>query len=95
MERRARTSKGGTILKINAFSRNFQEMGLLFSQQIWETKRFATSGEGRETPAEFNCEERWIAHINGSCDFFVDSRTVSNNLKVPKDIAISGTYVVV
>lgn len=69
VESKPRTSKGGTILRANAFSKNFQEMGTLLSQQIWETKWLASSREGKVIPAELKFEETWIAHNNGSLPF--------------------------
>jgi len=66
VERRARTSKGGTRLKERAFSRNFHVMGMWLSKQIWETNRWASSIEGKSTPAELRLELSWIAHSCGS-----------------------------
>lgn len=84
MERRARTSIGWTMLRAKALSRNFQMIGTLLSQQMWETKALATSTEGRETPMAFKLEESLIAHRNGSLPFcwadWVSSTTLSTRL---------------
>lgn len=97
VESKARTRTGGTTLKLKAFSSNFQEMGALLCQQMWDTKRVANSGEGRETPAEFKWDDKWSAHNIGSPPFFsaifVSSRTLSQ-IRGHRVRAINGSYVV-
>lgn len=66
VDRSARTSIGGTILSVSAFSRNFQASGILLPQHICETRSSATSGDGMVTPEEVRLEESCIAHIKGS-----------------------------
>ena len=66
LERRARTSIGGAILPETAFSRNFHVIGTLLAQQIWDTRRCASSGDGSEVPAELRIDESWTAHRRGS-----------------------------
>lgn len=68
-ERRARTSRGGTIVTVIAFSRSFQERGVWFSQKMWETRRWARSGDGREIPAAERVKRSSRAHWSGSTFF--------------------------
>ena len=83
-ERRARTSIGGTIFNIRAFSRNFHKMGTLFSQQMYDTNTFASSAEGKDSPAEFKFEYICMAQTRGSlpfsCATLVSSKTPSQTL---------------
>lgn len=96
VESRARTGMGGTIFIIKAFSRNFQAIGTLFPQQICETRRFATSTEGSDTPAELKLDDNCTAQSRGSlpfsCATLVCSRILSHIL-VCTDTAISRSCV--
>lgn len=87
VERRAITSRGGTILAVIAFSRNFHMIGTWLSQQIWETRSWASSTDGKETPAELRVELNWTAQSSGSqflsCADFVSSNTVSHKPAIP------------
>lgn len=86
-ERRERRSRGGTSLKDKAVSRNFQVMGTWLAQQMWETRRWARSGEGRTTRAELRMELSCTAHTMGSmflsCAALVSSITASHTPPPP------------
>lgn len=84
LDRRARTRIGGAILTARAFSRNFHVMGTLLAQHMWETSKWASSVDGRTTPAELSIEESWIAHNSGSVPLawapLVTSKALSHRL---------------
>lgn len=84
VERSARMNIGGTIRIVSAFSRNFQAIGWLFDQQIWETRTSDSSTEGMETPAAVRVEESCMAHMRGSVPLssaaLVSSSTPSQSL---------------
>lgn len=70
VESRARKSRGGMIRRVKAFSIDFQTIGTLLSQQMYETNTWANAIKGNETSAKFKLEDNCTAHSKGSPFFF-------------------------
>ena len=83
VERRARTSIGGAILTVKAFSRNFHVRGTWLSKQMCETNTWASSTDGKLTPAALRFALSCTAHVSASmflsCAAFVSSNTPSHS----------------